>query len=47
MRSVHGLCWLVVLSLAVACGGGGANVKVGTMPQGGNFTGVYFSPEYG
>ena len=32
-----------------ACGGGGgsANVDVGPMPDGGNFTGVWHSPQYG
>jgi hypothetical protein len=32
---------------ATACGGGGANLQAGTMPEGGTFSGVYFSPQYG
>src|SRR5688572_5949380 len=41
---------VAVALLAVAgCGSGGsrANVEVGSMPQNGSFTGVYFSPQYG
>ncbi|MDD9945869.1 MAG: hypothetical protein OXU20_32795 [Myxococcales bacterium] len=30
-----------------ACGGGGPDIQAGPMPQGGNFTGVFFSPQYG
>lgn len=38
----------LALSL-LGCGAGAqrANVKVGTMPEGGTFTGVWFSPQYG
>ena len=36
------------LSLAVAgCGGGGVDVPEGPMPQGGTFSGVWHSPQYG
>lgn len=42
---------VVVGLLALAgCGGGGgarASVEIGTMPPGGTFTGVWFSPQYG
>lgn len=31
----------------VGCGGGAPEVKAGNMPSGGNFSGVYFSPQYG
>lgn len=37
--------WAVVVLLA--CGGGAASIKGGEMPQGGSYTGVYFSPQYG
>lgn len=33
--------------LLIACGGGGAGVDTGPMPQGGGFEGVWFSPQYG
>lgn len=39
-----GTCTFVVL---VACGGGQTNVKVSPMPEGAEYTGVYFSPQYG
>jgi hypothetical protein len=35
------------LLLLAACGGGVPEVVSGPMPEGGNFTGVYFSPQYG
>ena len=36
------------LSLSsVGCGGGGVNVPEGPMPQGGTFSGVWHSPQYG
>ena len=38
----------LMLSLALAaCGGGGPSLVAKSMPAGGNFTGVYFSPQYG
>ncbi len=33
--------------LLVACGGGGANIRVGEMPAGGSYHGVWQSPQYG
>ncbi len=42
---------VVAVASLVACGGGSggrrASVKVEPMPQGGTFTGVYHSPQYG
>jgi hypothetical protein len=43
---------LAPLPAAVACGGGGGKTaasipKAGDMPEGGEWTGVYFSPTYG
>ncbi len=42
------LC-LCLSGVLVACGGGShrASVTPGSMPQGGTFTGVWFSPQYG
>jgi hypothetical protein len=38
----------LILCLAVsACGGGGPDIVAKSMPAGGSFTGVYFSPQYG
>lgn len=31
----------------VGCGGGPPEIKAGNMPNGGNFSGVYYSPQYG
>ena len=42
---VKSVGWAVVL--LVACGGGAASIKPGEMPQGGSYTGVYFSQQYG
>jgi hypothetical protein len=42
----HSAAALLLLLLA-ACGGGVPEVVSGPMPEGGNFTGVYFSPQYG
>jgi hypothetical protein len=54
MRSSFGfsvvLCLLIssVVASSSACGGGNmAEVKAGPMPAEGNFSGVYFSPQYG
>jgi hypothetical protein len=46
------VCLCLPLGGAVACGGGGAKTahavpKAGDMPEGGEWTGVYFSPTYG
>ena len=48
MRSSLGLSLVACLFVA-ACGGSAqmADVKAGPMPAEGNFTGVYFSPQYG
>jgi len=43
--TVRSFWWAAVV--LVACGGGTASIKPGEMPQGGNYTGVYFSPQYG
>lgn len=43
---VHGLAAGLVLAVA-GCGGGGVSVPEGPMPQGGSFTGVWHSPQYG
>jgi hypothetical protein len=38
----------VVLALVwTGCGGGPPEIKAGNMPEGGNFSGVYFSQQYG
>jgi hypothetical protein len=48
----NGMRGIVILSLSVmlgvvGCGGGTSGVKSAAMPEGGNWTGVYFSPQYG
>ena len=45
MRSAFGLGLSVFL--LTACSGGGTQLQVGTMPEGGSFQGVFFSPQYG
>lgn len=40
-------CGFLVLAALVACGGGQTNVKVSPMPDGADYTGVYFSQQYG
>ena len=37
----------ILLVTALACGGSSAKVKQAPMPDGGTFTGVYHSPQYG
>ena len=37
----------LLVTLAAACGGGSANIRIGTMPPGGTFHGVWQSPQYG
>lgn len=37
----------LTLSLVASCGGGNAVIKPGTMPSGGDFSGVWHSPQYG
>ncbi|MDQ3036332.1 MAG: hypothetical protein M3Y87_28290, partial [Myxococcota bacterium] len=34
-------------ALAIGCGGGGANVSAGPMPDSGTYTGIWHSPQYG
>jgi hypothetical protein len=46
MRRQISLGVLLVL-WCVGCGGGTPEIKAGNMPSGGNFSGVYFSPQYG
>jgi hypothetical protein len=36
-----------VIAVLMGCGGSGASVSAGPMPEGGSFSGVYFSPQYG
>ena len=45
MMRMAGL-WIVTLLVATGCGGA-LNRKPGAMPQGGHFTGVWFSQQYG
>jgi hypothetical protein len=40
-------CAALVVFSALNCGGSTASVKPGPMPEGGNFSGVYHSPQYG
>jgi hypothetical protein len=37
----------VLLAFVAGCGGGGVNIPEGPMPQGGSYTGVWHSPQYG
>ncbi len=44
-RQIHfGVLFALV---CIACGPSTPEIKAGNMPEGGNFTGVYFSPQYG
>lgn len=47
MLSVGRLGVILVGLLAVACGGGALNLKPGAMPEDGDFTGVWYSTQYG
>lgn len=48
MSIVFRLYSLTITFSFLACGGGGAaDIEAGTMPQGGSFTGVFHSPQYG
>jgi len=48
MGSMKVLVGVVGILALAGCGGGGrANVTAGAMPQGGSFTGVWHSPQYG
>lgn len=49
MRSLLRISALFTAAFAaLACGGGGgANITIGTMPQGGTYQGVWQSPQYG
>lgn len=45
---VLGVASLVLAPLVIGgCGGGGVNIPEGPMPQGGSFSGVWHSPQYG
>jgi hypothetical protein len=46
MRTSFGF-GIVLWTLALGCGGSAPEVVSGPMPDNGNFTGVYFSPQYG
>ncbi len=47
MRTVIPTSVVTACLLTAACGGGSAHLSAGPMPQGGTFTGVWFSPQYG
>ena len=47
MTTLTGLGALALLLGIAGCGGGGVSVPEGPMPDGGNFTGVWHSPQYG
>jgi len=46
MRSHLGICLFLVI-VVLGCGGNSSDIVAGTMPEGGSFTGVYHSPQYG
>jgi len=43
----HRISASLLLTAALACGGGSANITIGTMPQGASYHGVWQSPQYG
>jgi hypothetical protein len=47
MRTISAMVLGAALSLVGGCGGPGVNIPQGPMPQGGSFTGVWHSPQYG
>lgn len=50
MRRTVGAAWMAAWVVVAGCGGDQgtrANVRAGSMPPGGTFTGVWFSPQYG
>lgn len=47
MRTISSMGTGLLLALAAGCGGAGVNIPQGPMPQGGTFTGVWNSPQYG
>ena len=47
MQMRFSLGFAAVLVWASACGGGGVSVAEGPMPEGGSFTGVWYSPQWG
>lgn len=47
MRTTWRMALGAALALVAGCGGGGVNIPEGPMPQGGSFTGVWHSPQYG
>lgn len=46
-RSVIAALLMGLASQMLACGSGQPKIVAGPMPEGGSFTGVYFSPQYG
>jgi hypothetical protein len=47
MRGIVILGLSLMLGWVVGCGGSTAGVQSAPMPEGGNWTGVYYSPQYG
>jgi hypothetical protein len=47
MRGIVILGFSLMLGLVVGCGGGDSGVTSAAMPEGGNWSGVYYSPQYG
>ncbi len=47
MRTISAMVLGAALSLVGGCGGSGVNIPQGPMPQGGSFSGVWHSPQYG
>lgn len=47
MRMISAMAMGAALALVGGCGGSSANIPQGPMPQGGSFTGVWHSPQYG
>lgn len=47
MRATLSTILIGILAAIGGCGGGGVNIPEGPMPDGGSFTGVWHSPQYG
>lgn len=47
MRTISSAALGAALALIAGCGGSSVNIPEGPMPQGGSFTGVWHSPQYG